>query len=70
MAWRIARSTRDGVVPNFFRDLGIQHLGDGVDHIHVVHRDHDGLPQILIALDVSRDADLMDHGSHHGFQTG
>lgn len=24
--------------------LGVQHLGDGVDHVHVVHRNDDGLP--------------------------
>ena len=39
------------------RHLGVQDLGDGIDHVHVVHRDDDGLPQILVALDVGRDAD-------------
>ena len=37
--------------------LRVQHLGDGVDHIHIVDRDDDGFPQVLIALDMGRDAD-------------
>ena len=27
-----------------FRHLGVQYLGDGVDHIHIVYRDDDGFP--------------------------
>lgn len=37
--------------------LGIQDFCNGVDHIHVVHRDDNGLPQVLIALDVGGNAD-------------
>ena len=48
--------------------LRIQHLGDGVDHIHVVHGDHDGLPQVLIALDVGGHTDLMDNRGHQILQ--
>ena len=44
----------------FFRDLGIQHLGDGIDYIHVVYRKYYRLAQVLIALYVRRNADLVD----------
>ena len=37
--------------------LGIQYLGDGIDDVHIVDGDDDSLPQVLIALDVGRDAD-------------
>ena len=37
--------------------LGVEHLGNGVDHIHIIHGDDDGLPQILVALDVGGNAD-------------
>ena len=37
--------------------LGIQNLCNGVDHIHVIDGDDNGLPQILVALDMRRDAD-------------
>ena len=37
--------------------LRIKNLGDGVDHIHIVYGNDDGLPQILISLDMGRDAD-------------
>ena len=50
--------------------LGIQHLGDGIDHIHIVHRQHDRLTQILIALNVCGDTDLVDDGGHHSLQRG
>ena len=40
--------------------LGVQHLGDGVDYIHVVYRKYDRLAQVLIALYVRRNADLVD----------
>ena len=33
-------------------DLGVKHLGNGVDNVHVVDGDDNGLPQILVALDV------------------
>ena len=57
MAWRMARSTRLGVVWKVFATWGVQYLGDGIDDIHIVHRNDDGLSQILVALDVSGDAD-------------
>lgn len=44
----------------FFSDLGIQHLGDGIDYIHVVYRKYYRLAQVLIALYVRRNADLVD----------
>ena len=47
--------------------LGVEHLGDGVDHIHVIDGDDNGLPQILIALDVGGNADLVDNIGHKGF---
>ena len=40
-----------------FCHLGVQNLGDGVDDVHVVDGDNDGLPQILVALDVGGNAD-------------
>jgi len=27
-----------------FRHLGVEYLGDGIDHIHVIHRNDDGFP--------------------------
>ena len=47
--------------------LMVEHLGDGVDHIHVVDGNDDGFPQVLIALDVGRDADFVDDACDHGF---
>ena len=38
------------------RHLGVQDFRDGIDHIHVVHGDDNGLPQILVTLDVGRNA--------------
>ena len=46
--------------PEGFRYLGIEYLRDGVDYVHVVYRDDDGLPQVLVALDVGGNADLVD----------
>ena len=40
-----------------FGHLRVEHLGDGVNHIHIVDGDDNGLPQILVALDVGGDAD-------------
>lgn len=45
--------------------LRVQYLGDGVDDVHVVHRQQNGLPQILIAFDMGRYADLMNDGRYH-----
>ena len=42
--------------------LGIEHLGHGVDDVDVLHRDQNGLPQVLIALDVGGHAHVMDDG--------
>ena len=39
-----------------FCHLGVQNLGDGVDDVHVVDGDNDGLPQILVALDMGGNA--------------
>ena len=50
-----------------FGYLGVEDLGNGVDHIHVVDGDHDGLPQVLVALDVGGDTDLMDDVRDHAF---
>ena len=42
------------------RHLGVEHLGDGIDHVHIVDGDDDGLPQVLVALDMGRDTDFVD----------
>ena len=47
--------------------LGVEHLGDGIDDIHVVDGDDDGFPQILVALDVGGDADLVDDVGDQAF---
>ena len=50
--------------------LRIEHLCDGVDDIHVVHGNQDRLPEILIALDVRGDADLVNDRGDHGLDVG
>ena len=40
-----------------FGYLRVEDLCDGVDHDHVVDGDDDGLPQVLVALDVGGDTD-------------
>ena len=50
--------------------LRIKHLGHGVDDIHIVDGNDDGLPQVLVALDVGGDADLVDDGGYLGLQGG
>ena len=52
-----------------FGHLGVEDLGHRVDDVHILHRDDDGLPQILVALDMGRDADLVDDGGHHALQS-
>ena len=52
------------------RDLRIEHLRDRIDDVHIVHRDHDRLAQILITLDVRRHADLMDDRSDKRLDVG
>ena len=49
------------------RHLGVEYFGDGVDHIHVVDGNDDGFPQVLVALDVGGNTDLVDDTSDHGF---
>ena len=49
-------------------DLRVQHLRYGIDHVHVLHGDDNGLPQVLVALDVGRHADLVDDGGDHALQ--
>ena len=49
------------------RHLGVQYLGDGVDHVHVVYGDDDGFPQILVALDMGGDADFVDDDGDQSF---
>lgn len=53
-----------------FGHLWIEHLGDGIDDIHVVDGDDDGLPQVLIALDVGRHADFMDDAGDQRLYVG
>ena len=48
-------------------NLRVQYLRDGIDHIHIVDGDDDRLPQVLVALDVSGDTDLVDDARYHGF---
>lgn len=38
---------------------GYRALGHGVDVLRLVHGEQDGIPQELVALDMGRDADLM-----------
>ena len=52
-----------------FRHLGVENLGDGIDHIHIVDCNDDGFSQILVALDVGRDADLVDDAGDQTFDT-
>ena len=52
----------------FLGDGGIEHLGDGVDDLHIADGEHDRLAQVLIALDVRGDADLMDDVGDHGLE--
>ena len=39
----------------------IKYLGNGSQHLLVIDRFRDRVPQILIALDMSRYTDLMEH---------
>ena len=50
--------------------LGVEYLGDGVDYIHIPHGNDDGLPEILIALDMGGNADFVDDVGDHGFDVG
>ena len=48
-----------GVV--FLGHRGVEHFGDSIDHIDVLNGHHNGIPKILIAFDVCRHADVVDH---------
>ena len=48
--------------------LGIEHLCDGVDDVHVLHCDENGFTQILVALDVGGYADLVNDGGDQSLQ--
>ena len=50
--------------------LGIQNLCNGVDQIHVVYRDDNGLPQVLVALDMGGNTDLMNDPGNHRLNAG
>ena len=52
------------------RDLGVEHLGHGIDDVHIVDGQHDRLAQVLVALDVRRDADLMDDVGDDALERG
>ena len=49
-------------------DLGVEDLGDGVDHVHVLDGEDDGLAQVLVTLDVGGHADLVDDVGDDGLQ--
>ena len=49
-------------------NFGIEYFRHGVDDIHIIHGNHDGLPQILIPLDMGRHADLVNDRRHQVFQ--
>ena len=70
--WRVSRSPRipchlDGVADGALHPagagaealghLGIEHLCDGIDDVHILHCDENGLLQILVAPDVGGYAD-------------
>ena len=48
--------------------FGVEDLGDGVDHVHVLHGHDDGLPEVLVPFDVGGHADLVDDGGDVGLQ--
>ena len=45
-----------------FGYLGVEYLGDGIDDVHVVDGDDNGFPQVLVALDMGGDTDLVGWG--------
>ena len=49
-------------------NLRVQHLGDGVDHVHILDGEDDGLPEILVALDVGGHANLVDDVGDNSLQ--
>ena len=52
-----------------FGYLRVQYLGDGIDDIHVIYRNDDGFPQVLVAFDMGGDTDFVDDTGDHGFDT-
>ena len=52
------------------RDLGIEHLGHGVDDVHVVDGQQNRLAQVLVALDVRGHADLVDDVGDDALERG
>lgn len=46
----------------------IQDLGDGIEHLHILHRHHDRIPQVLVSFDVCRHTDLMNDIRHINLQ--
>ena len=46
----------------------IEDLGHRVNDVHILYRQDDGLPEILVALDVGGYAHLVDNGGDHGLQ--
>ena len=45
---------------------GVEHLGHGVDHVGVLHRQQYGGAEVLVALDVGGHPDLVDDLGHLG----
>ena len=66
MADRPLDTGRSGGV--LFGNGGIQPLGDGIDDVLILDRHEDRIAQILIALDVRGNADLMNDLGHPHFQ--
>ena len=47
--------------------LRIQYFGDGIDDVHVIYRNDDGFPQVLVAFDMGGNTDFVDDAGDHGF---
>ena len=57
VADRPLHAARRGMI--VLRDGRIQLLGDGTQKLHIFHNHQDGIPQILISFDVSRNTHFM-----------
>ena len=57
IAWRMARSNLAGRRAEAVRNAGVQLLGDAAHQFRIIHHHAHSLAQILIALDVRRNAD-------------
>ena len=53
----------------FLGDFRVQALGHSVDVLRLVHGEQNGIPQELVALDVGRDADLVQNFGDGQFVT-